>query len=79
MSDEYKDLLKMLSDQNVTLARIDANASHVKEKFEVIDRRLDSHAGKIRALEHWRWGLAGGLAALGMLVKWIKGNVTLGN
>lgn len=34
---------------------------------ERLKERLDSHSGRLRALELWRSGLAGGLAMLGML------------
>lgn len=59
-----EEILRRLSEQDKLLARIDERTANMAEKFDAIDKRLDSHAGKIRGLEHWRWKASGAGIAL---------------
>lgn len=47
-------------DDSNLIARIDERTKAILENQEKVDKRLDSHAGKIRNLELWRSLLAGG-------------------
>ena len=54
------------------IVRIDERTKTMAVTFETIDKRLDSHAGKIRELERWRFLLGGAIAAVGAMLKLSK-------
>lgn len=41
------------------IIRIDARTESMADKFEVIDKRLDSHASDLKELGRWRFYLMG--------------------
>ena len=61
MSDE---ILRRLSDQDKLLAKIDARGEGQDKTLSNIEKRLDSHAGRVRDLEIWRWKASGVFIAL---------------
>lgn len=63
------DVLSKLNAHGEVLARLDERSEAHSKKSEDHDKRLDSHAGKIRSLEHWRYGLGG---AIGIVAAWLK-------
>lgn len=40
----------------------------IHDKIDMIHEQVKCTNGRVRALESWRWGLAGGLAVLTVLV-----------
>jgi hypothetical protein len=54
------------------LVRIDERVNAILEKLEVGERRMNDYSRRIRALEGWRWFLAGGLVLLGILLRLLK-------
>lgn len=57
------DILRHLAKQDAILARLDERTEFMADKFTTIDKRLDSHAVKIRDLERVR-NIAAGFGAL---------------
>lgn len=63
----------MSDTRNHELGVLTTHVEHIRESCDRIETRLDNHSHRIRALESWRWCLAGGLAVttflLSLLVK----------
>lgn len=49
--------------------RLETTEARILERFDLGERRMNDHSRRIRALENWRWFLAGGLVLLGIIVK----------
>ena len=62
-----------MDDLRDVIIRIDERTKNMEDyaakRDIVVDKRLDAHAGKIRALENWRYLVAGGFA---VVVGWFK-------
>jgi hypothetical protein len=58
------------------IIRIDERTKNMAEAQEkqntLVDKRLDAHAGKIRALENWRWLIVGMGTLAGAILKLSK-------
>lgn len=66
--DSLRDVLEKLNQHGEILARLEERSRNDSAASLKRDERLDSHAGKIRALEHWRNALSGGFA---VVVGWL--------
>jgi len=62
----------MDTDDRQLLVRIDERVNAILEKLEVGEQRMNDHSKRIRALEGWRWFLAGGLVLMGFLIRVLK-------
>jgi len=49
--------------------RLETTEARILEKLNQGERRMNDHSTRIRALEQWRWFLAGGLVLLGALIR----------
>jgi hypothetical protein len=58
------------AERDELLIRVDEHVKAIDDRLKVGDVRLSDHAGRIRLLEIWRGGLAGGLTLLGALIGW---------
>lgn len=63
------EVLAKLNEHSDVLARLDERAKAQSTKTKEQDERLDSHASKIRNLEHWKWGQTGAIA---FIAAWLK-------
>lgn len=48
---------------------LEMTEARILERFDLGERRMNDHSQRLRALENWRWFLAGGLVLLGIIVK----------
>lgn len=49
--------------------RLETTETRILEKLTTGEKRMNDHSNRIRALENWRWFLAGGLVLLGIVIK----------
>lgn len=67
MDDELRSVIIRIDERTKNMAEAQ------EKRDEMVDKRLDAHAGKIRALENWRNWIGGGMAVIGGFIAWTKG------
>lgn len=50
------------------LVRIEGTAIRIEGRLDDIGKRLDDHRGRLRSLEHWRWGTGAAIGGVVILV-----------
>ena len=57
-------------------AKLDDLKEFTKNEFKEVKERQDKTNGRVMDLERWRWGLAGGMAVITMLILPVAYQVT---